>query len=165
MARGGARRGSGPKAKERVEAAPVAAEIDWVQVKRFADIGSSEAEIIQGLGITDAQLKDSAVAQRLRAAVTQGTAFKALVLQETIHKVAMGDSKGGANTLALEARNRLDWDKQIGTQEQAPDLTSAHARLRLTLERLAKVKSEEEGRDVSPVSVLLSLISVSAGDH
>lgn len=151
---GGKRRGAGRPKKPPVSVPAPSEAIDWLSVERFANVGAPEEEIVTGLGITEAHLKDPATADRLRALVERGSARKNLLLREAIDKVGKGEGGGGGNTLALEARNRLGWDKQAENQEPPPDLTSAHARLRLTLERLAKVASEEHGREVSAAEIL-----------
>ena len=130
--------------------------IDWASVERFANVGAPEEEIVAGLGISDEQMKDPMTAERLRGLVERGSARKNLLLREAIDKVGKGEGRGGGNTLALEARNRLGWDKQAENQEPPPDLTSAHACLRLTLERLAKVKSAEVGREVTAAEILFA---------
>jgi hypothetical protein len=129
--------------------------VDWTAVERFANVGASEEEIVTGLGITEAQLKDPATTERLRAIVVRGNARKDLLLREQIDALGKGEKRGGGNTLALEARNRLGWDKQQEVQESPPDLGSAHARLKLTLERLAAAQSDARGRVVTPAELLM----------
>ena len=129
--------------------------MDWAAVERFANVGAGEDEIVTGLGITEAQLKDPATADRLRQLVVRGNAKKDLLLREQIDKMGRGEMKGRSNTLALEARNRLGWDKQQETQESPPDLGSAHARLKLTLERLCAAQSDTLGRVVTPAELLV----------
>lgn len=124
-------------------------------MERFANVGATEEEIVTGLGISEAQLKEPGVSGRLRDLVVRGNAKKDLLLREAIDQLAKGERRGGGNTLALEARNRLGWDKQSERQEEPPDLASAHARLRLTLERLAAAQSEAEGRLVTPAELLV----------
>jgi len=150
--------------KQPVSVPDLSIAIDWASVERFASVGAPEDEIIIGLGITEAQLKDPAVAERLRGLVERGSAKKNLLLREAIDKVGKGEGRGGGNTLALEARNRLGWDKQNESMEQPPDLMSAHARLKLTLERLAKVKSVEVGRDVTPAEILYEMVYPKDGE-
>lgn len=134
--------------------APSAA-VNWPEVERFANVGAPEEEIVAAGLVTEEQLKDPETAERLRLAVTRGTARKNLLLREQIDEAGKGNRRGG-NTLALEARNRLGWDKQAESQEPPPDLASAHARLRLTLERLAKVKTAELGREVTAAEILFA---------
>lgn len=155
---GGKRKGAGRPQKPPVSIPVPSPEVDWASVERFANIGASEDKIVAGLGITEAQLKDPATSERLRATVTRGNALKDLLLQERIDKVGRGEARGGAQTLALEARERLGWDKQSPSQEPPPDVASAHARLKLTIERLARVKSEELGREVTPAELLIEMV-------
>jgi hypothetical protein len=133
----------------------VSESIDWAAVERFANVGAAEDEIVTGLGISEAQLKDPATQDRLRKLVVMGNAKKDLLLREQIDSLGKGEKRGGGNTLALEARNRLGWDKQSAQQETAPDLASAHARLKLTLERLAAARSDIEGRPVTVAELLV----------
>jgi hypothetical protein len=154
--RGGPRPGSGRPRKLPIVVPEPTQDVDWAAVERFANVGASEEEIVAGLGISEANLRIPATSERLRSLVLRGNARKDLLLREAIDKLGKGEAKGGGNTLALEARNRLGWDKQNADVEPPPDLTSAHARLRLTLERLAKVVSEEKGREVSPAEVLFA---------
>jgi hypothetical protein len=153
---GGARPGAGRPKKPPVTIAPPSEEINWAEVQRFADVGGLEEEILTAGLVSEEQAKNPAVAERLRQLVERGSARKNLLLRERIHKVGIGEANGGGNTLALEARNRLGWDKQTETAEAPPDVSSAHARLRLTLERLAKVASEEHGREITPAELLIT---------
>jgi hypothetical protein len=153
---GGPRSGSGRPRKPPVTIAPPSEEINWAEIERFANVGGLEEEIVAAGFISEEQAKDPGNAERLRRYVERGSARKNLLLREAIDKVGRGEGKGGGNTLALEARNRLGWDKQTEMQEAAPDLTSAHARLRLTLERLAKVASEEHGREITAAELLIT---------
>jgi hypothetical protein len=129
--------------------------IDWESVERFANVGAAEDEIVAGLGITEAQLKDPVSQDRLRRLVTLGNAKKDLLLREQIDALGKGVKTGGSHTVALEARNRLGWDKQQQIQDAPPDLGSAHARLTLTLTRLAEARSAIEGRVVTPAELLV----------
>lgn len=125
-------------------------------VQRYAEAGASEADIVAALKITEEQLKDPVASSKLRETVAHGNALARVELLATIH-VRGRESLPGAgsvNALALRARNLLDWDKQAVTQDPAPDLASAKASLRVTLERLARVRSEELGRDVHPAEIL-----------
>ena len=54
------KRGRPKKAKPSVPAPSDA--VDWAAVERFANVGAGEDEIVTGLGITEAQMKDPATA-------------------------------------------------------------------------------------------------------
>ncbi len=63
-------------------------------------------------------------------------------------------SAGSVNALALQARNVLDWDKQLPAQETEPDLGTARQRLRDLFAQLARARTEIEGRPVSVLELL-----------
>lgn len=146
--RGGVRPGAGRPAVGTIPAQT------WDEIKKYAEAGNSEQEIQAGLGITDEQLKDPPTADRFRREVARGNALKVLRLRAAIDRLSGEDS---VNTVALEARNVLGWDRQMDKQEPPPDLSSAIPRLRLTIERLAKVRSKELGREVAPAEILIAL--------
>ena len=126
----------------------------WKEIIRYAEVGNSEAEIQAGLGITDEQLRDAPTAERYRREVARGNALKVLKVREAIDKLSGDES---VQTVALEARNVLGWDRQLDKQEPVPDLAPAAARLRFTLERLAKVRTKELGREVTPAEILIAV--------
>jgi hypothetical protein len=125
-------------------------------VQEHAENGSPETDIVLAMGITEEQLRDPQVAQRLRDIVTRGNAKKRLLVRARVGARGRktGKGAGSVNALALEARNLLEWDRQQQTQEEPPDLTSALPRLKLTLERIAAGQSDIQGRMVTAAEVL-----------
>jgi hypothetical protein len=61
---------------------------------------------------------------------------------------------GSVNALALQARNYLDFDKQIPAQETEPDLGTARQRLEDLGEKMAGAASEREGKTVTLAMLL-----------
>ncbi len=156
--RGGERAGAGR---------PAAGEIPWKKVQEHAEDGAPEAEIIRGLAIPEAALQDPAVLARFRAAIDAGHGRYKLALRRSINRRGQRttDKAGSVNALALQARNVLDWDKQLPTQEAEPDLTTARQRLRDILERLAKARTQVEGKPVTLVELLARLAMEDAKDE
>jgi hypothetical protein len=157
------------RAKRKAEAKKLAAgelRALWSRVQEYAEAGATEQDIIAGLGISEEALRKPEIAQRLHDIVAKGNALARLELQTAIHSRGKKSPKGAGsvNALALRARNLLDWDRQTAMQEPPPDLTAAHARLRLTLERLAKAASEERGRDVTPAEILIAEVYHKEGE-
>lgn len=145
---GGARPGGG-----RVKAGG----IPFAQVREYAEAGCTAEDITEALGISQETLNDPETLARFRDVVKRGNAMGRLLLQEAIAKRGRRTVKGAGsvNALAIRARNLLDWDKGLTEQEPSPDLTSAHARLRCTFEKLAAAKTEEFGRLVTPAMILI----------
>lgn len=147
--RGGARPGSGRP--------PAPKGLDWAAVRRYAETHAPEAEIRTALEITDAQL-GPAETERLRNEIAKGHAVYRLKLREEIarrgRKTRSDGTDGSVNALALQARNTLDWDKQVPTQEVPPDLGTARQRLGDLILRLAQHASSVEGRRVSPLEIV-----------
>lgn len=131
--------------------------IDWAKVSIYAQAHAPENEIRLALDITD-DLLGPAELEKFRATIARGHAVYRLALRREIHtrgKRGRGDgTDGSVNALALQARNTLDWDRQIPTQEVAPDLGTARARLGDLLLRLAQQTSAVEGRHVSVLDVI-----------
>ena len=71
---------------------------------------------------------------------------------------------GSVNALSLQARNTLDWDRQLPTQEVPPDLGTARARLSDMLLRLAQQVSAVEGRHVPVLEIIQREASVGSQD-
>jgi uncharacterized protein (DUF433 family) len=132
--------------------------IAWAKVKELTEAGATEEDIVAGLGISAETLKDPATQARFHEAVKRGNAYGRLLLQEAIAKRGARTTKGAGsvNALSLRARNLLDWDKGLVTVDPPPDLSGAHARLKVTLEKLAKVRSAELGRIVDPAEILIA---------
>lgn len=145
--RGGARPGAGR---------PAAGEIPWAQVERYAAAGGLEPEISVAFGITEAQLQDRTTAERYRQALAKGHARYKLELREQIKERGMRTAKGSGSvhSLALQARNHLEWDRETQQHLLPPDLSAARDRLRDTLVRLAAARSDVEGRTVTPAELV-----------
>lgn len=151
---GGPRPGAGrpPRGGDSAPAGP----IPWKDVERYATSGAPEAEIATALGITEAVLQDRVVADRFRAAIVRGHAQFKVGLREQIKLRGNKTNKGAGsvNALALQARNHLDWDREVPQQLAAPDLAGARERLRDTLIRLAAARSEVEATVISPLEII-----------
>jgi hypothetical protein len=154
-AHGGARPGAGRKPTAAKLAVP-ADEIPWNAVERYALTGAPEREITTALGITEAMLQERPIADRFKATIARGHARYKLELREQIKERGNRTRKGAGsvNALGLQARNHLDWDRDIPQQMMAPDLVGARERLRDTLTRLAEARSDIEGKVVSPLEVV-----------
>jgi hypothetical protein len=130
--------------------------IDWRAVTDNADAGATEQEIVRGLGISDEALADPIVLARFRAEINAGHARYQLELRKSIRRRGLKTTKaaGSVNALALQARNILDWDKQLPSQETEPDLGTARQRLRDLFVKLAESRSDIEGRKVTALELL-----------
>ena len=80
----------------------------------------------------------------------------AVELRQEIRRRGKRSAKnaGSVNALALQARNVLDWDRQLPNQETEPDLGTARQRLRDLFVQLARARSEVEGRTVTVLDLL-----------
>jgi hypothetical protein len=125
-------------------------------VRAAAIAGAVEEEILRGLQISEAALADPATLTRFRDEIAQGHARYKLELRVAIKKRSLRTSEnaGSVNALALQARNILDWDKQLPAQEAQPDLGTARQRLRDLFVKLAEARSELEGRKVTAAELL-----------
>lgn len=124
--RGGARKGAGRKPG-----------VPWREIERAANAGSPYEEIVAGVAIAASDLQNPAVQERIKVVVEQGNAKYKLRLRRAIKK--RGIEEGSVNSLALMARNSLDWDQQMAQQgTQAPDLAGVGVRLVELVEKLAK---------------------------
>lgn len=155
---GGKRPGTGRPRKPR--------EIPWAKVEDYASAHAPEADIRLALDITDAMLGPAEL-EKFRAIVARGHAMYRLNLRRLVRRRGERSNPkgtdGSVNALALQARNTLDWDRQIPTQEVPPDLGTARARLSDLLLRLAQQTSSVEGRHVS-VAEMLSRESAATKD-
>ena len=130
--------------------------LPWQKVQEAAEAGAEEAEIIRGLEIAEASLQDQATLARFRDVIAVGRARYLLELRKTIKARGLRTRKGAGsvNALALQARNQLDWDKLLPSQETEPDLGTARQRLKDLLVRAAAARSEIEGKRVTPLDLL-----------
>lgn len=131
--------------------------IPWAKVREAAEAGALEAEIVKGLGLSEFALEDSATLTRFRDEVTRGHARYKLDLRREIKRRGEKTRRGAGsvNALSLQARNHLDWDKMIPTQEVEPDLGTARQRLRDLFVKAAAARSEIEGKPITPLELLL----------
>jgi hypothetical protein len=155
MPRGGRRAGSG-RPRSKPAPPPRLPELPWAQIKAAAEDGAEEGDVIRDLRISEAQLADPVVLARFRDVVAAGNGRYRIDLRATIKRRGQKTTKaaGSVNALALQARNKLDWDKTIPTQEVAPDLGTARQRLRDLLVKLAQSRSEMEGKPVTVLELL-----------
>jgi hypothetical protein len=158
---GGRRGGSGRPGRAKGARKPLQTsakppKVDWRAVRENADAGATEQAIVRGLGIPDEALADPVVLTRFRAEISAGHGRYELELRKAIRKRGLKTTKaaGSVNALALQARNILDWDKQLPAQETEPDLGTARQRLRDLFVKLAEARSDIEGRTVTPLELL-----------
>ena len=156
-ARGGPRPGAGrPEQEAAIGQWTPATGIPWDAVRAAAEVGATEAEIVRALGIPGAALDDSASLARFREEIARGGGVLRLRLRARIDARGRKTSRtsGSVNALSLQARNHLDWDKLLPSQETEPDLSTARPRLRDLVVRLAAAQSETYGRTISPLELL-----------
>jgi len=152
MARGGVRPGAG---RPRTKPKPTPA-LPWARIREAAEAGAEEPEIVRALEISEFALAEPANLTRFREEIARGHALLKLELRKTIRRRGQRTSKGAGsvNALALQARNILEWDKQLPSQEQEPDLGTARQRLRDLFAKLAQARTEIEGRPVTALELL-----------
>lgn len=155
MARGGARQGAGRPRKHPAKPRP-RYKLPLAAIRAAAEAGATESEIVRAHRIPDEALSDPAMLTQFRDELSDGHARYALELRKSIKRRGLRTTKGAGsvNALALQARNILDWDKQLPAQETEPDLGTARQRLRDLLVRLAENRSEIEGRKVTVLELL-----------
>ena len=120
-------------------------------VREAAAVGATEAEIIKAYGLEESALADPATLMRFRAELEAGLARYKIALRMMIKDRGTRTRRGAGsvNALALQARNLLDFDKQIPAQETEPDLGTARQRLEDLGEKMATAASEREGKTVT----------------
>lgn len=121
---------------------------------------------MRALVIVDAALEDPAQLARFREEISIGHARYQLELREQIKRRGNRSTRnaGSVNALALQARNILDWDRQIPAQEPEPDLGTARQRLRDLFGRLAAARSDIEGKRVDVIELLYREAFPDAGE-
>lgn len=147
--RGGKRAGAGrPQTKPK--------QLPWKLIREAAAAGADEGVIVRALGIPDVLLEDAANLTQFRDEIARGLAIYKLELHKTIKQRGRKTTKsaGSVNALALQARNVLEWDKQLPTQEVEPDLGTSRQRLRDLLTKLAQSRTEIEGQTVTALELL-----------
>jgi hypothetical protein len=131
--------------------------INWKAVEKAFDApGATEQTVIKALEIPDVVLENPEILARLRRCADVARAKYELQLRGAIRDRGLHTKRGAGsvNALALQARNLLDWDRQMPTQETQPDLTTARQRLSDLFGRLAEARSEIEGRKVTVEELL-----------
>jgi hypothetical protein len=158
--RGGKRPGAG-RPRTKPIPPPAAPRIPWEKIRTAARTGAPEEEIIVGLELPQGALDDPASLLRFREEIAKGHAAYKLELRQMIRsrglKGRLKDNEvaGSVNALGLQARNILDWDKQIPAQETEPDLGTARERLKVLLSKAAKARSDIEGKIVTVLDLLV----------
>lgn len=128
---GGARTGAGRKPGAQPGRVP------WREIARAAAAGAPYEEIVGGIDIAPEDLQDPVTQERIRGEVERGNTKFKLRLRRAIKKRGIED--GSVNSLALMARNALDWDQQLAQQgQQQPDLAGVGLRLAELIEKLAR---------------------------
>jgi len=111
--------------------------VPWREIERAAAAGSPYEEIVGGIDIALEDLQDRATQEQIRGVVERGNLKFKLRLRRAIKK--RGIEQGSVNSLALMARNALDWDQQLAQQgQQPPDMAGVGVRLVELIEKLAK---------------------------
>jgi hypothetical protein len=163
---GGARPGAGRKPNPAPPAPPPPKDADvfnamLAAAREYAEAGVEEPTILAVLGsrfgFDEARLKAEGRLATFRQTVALGLEVCRADLIVSTKRRATKTKKndGSVNAMALRARNLLGWDRQSIQDEQKPDLTGARERLRFMLEKLARNKAAELGREVSPQQILL----------
>jgi len=128
--------------------------------REYSEAGVEEPTILAVLGaqfgFDEARLKAEGRLATFRQTVALGLEVcRAELIVATKQRAARTKKNDGSvNALALRTRNLLGWDRQSLQDEQLPDLTGARERLRFTVEKIARNKSEQLKREVSPGEVL-----------
>jgi hypothetical protein len=154
---GGKRPGAGrPRTKAPAPPKRPKSDIPWAAVRDAAQAGATEQEIVRAFEISDASLSDPAILTRFRDEIARGHARQAVDLRVEIQRRGKRTARGSGsvNALSLQARNILDWDKQIPAQDVEPDLGTARQRLRDLFVKLAQARSEIEGKRVTALELL-----------
>ena len=131
------------------------------EAQEYAEAGVEEPTILTVLGarhgFDEAKLKAEGRLAELRRAIAVGLEICRAELILEIQRRGLRSKKnaGSVNILSLRARNLVSWDRQGVPDEQKPDLTSSRERLRFVVEKLARNKSAELGREVTAEEVLL----------
>lgn len=162
---GGARRGAGRPRKPAPSTAPPTDDARFrallLEAKEYAEAGVEEPTILAVLGakygLDEGRLKAEGRLATFRQTVALGLEVCRAELIVATKRRATRTKKndGSVNAMALRARNLLGWDRHSVQDEQKPDLTGAKERLRFILEKLARNKSTEMGKPVTPQQVLL----------
>lgn len=153
--RSGGKRGGG-RPRKAPQASLPPKPVPWERVRAAAEAGATETEIVRALEIADEALSDPVVLARFRDELARGHARYAIELRQTIRRRGQRttETAGSVNALSLQARNILDWDKQLPAQETEPDLGTARQRLRDLFVKLAENRSEIEGKAVTVLQLL-----------
>jgi hypothetical protein len=158
--RSGGRRAGAGGPRKRPPRPKAAAALPWQKISAAARSGAPEEEIITGLQLPNGALDDPSNLLRFRDEIAKGHAAYKLELRQTIRarglksRVRENEVAGSVNALGLQARNVLDWDKQIPGQETEPDLGTARERIKDLLAKAAKARSEIEGKVVTVLDLL-----------
>jgi hypothetical protein len=151
---GGRRPGAGRHRKRPAKPKPI--ELPWMMIREAAAAGATEAEILKAYRIEETALGDPPTLARFRTELEGGLARYKIGLRMSIKDRGNRTRRGAGsvNALALQARNYLDFDKQIPAQETEPDLGTARQRLEDLGEKMAGAASEREGKTVTLAMLL-----------
>lgn len=163
---GGARAGAGRPRKPVPPAPPPPSDESrfvalLAEAKEYAEAGVEEPTILSVLGakygMDEGRLKADGRLAAFRQAVTLGLEVcrAELIIATKRRATRTKKNDGSVNAMALRARNLLGWDRHSVQDEQKPDLSGARERLRFILEKLARNKATELGREVTAQQVLL----------
>jgi hypothetical protein len=125
-------------------------------IREAAAAGATEAEILKAYRIEETALGDPATLARFRTELEGGLARYKIGLRMSIKDRGNRTRRGAGsvNALALQARNYLDFDKQLPAQESEPDLGTARQRIKDLVVKLALARSDIEGKRVTPLELL-----------
>lgn len=131
-------------------------DLPWTLIRQAAEAGTPPNVIIDAYALPLARLELPGVKERFQRTMREGHAVYEIQLRLDIKWRGKYTKRnaGSVNALALQARNILDWDRGLEGQDQAPDLGTARQRLRDLFEKLAKARTDIEGRPVSILELL-----------
>jgi len=117
--------------------------VPWRAIQAAAEAGVPYDDIIGGIDIHPTDLSSPATQERIRAIVDRGNKQYKIELYTAVRRASLR-KKPSVNTLALGARNVLDWDQQFdATGQGEPDLVGVGVRLTEIIEKLAKRHAPE----------------------
>lgn len=162
---GGARKGAGRPRKPPPPPPPKPSDDAKFQAmlaeaREYSEAGVEEPTILAVLGarfgFDEARLKADGRLSVFRQTVALGLEIcrAELIVATKRRATKTRKNDGSVNALALRTRNLLGWDRQSLQDEQLPDLSGARERLRFTVEKMARNKSEQLKREVTPGEVL-----------
>jgi hypothetical protein len=120
-----------------------AGKVPWRAIQDAAVAGVPYDDILGGIDIHPSDLSNPETQERIRAIVERGNKQYKIELYTAVRRASLR-KKPSVNTLALGARNVLDWDQQFDPAGQGePDLVGVGVRLSEIIEKLSKRHAPE----------------------